>query len=467
MKKSVENNNFILDAEKVAFDKQHRSKIKFNMFRYDSAVDKGKKNYSNLELARNRAGFIKYKVINELDKFLIEFEDNFTSNGGKIIWAQNSDEALKEISKIISAHNIKIAVKSKSMTTEEIELNKKLEEEGVETLETDLGEFIVQKAGQKPYHIVTPAMHMSKEDVALLYNEKFGTPEDMSPEELTLYTRKLLREKFTSADLGVTGANFLIANTGSIALTENEGNGMLSMSFPKVHIAIAGIEKMIPRLSDLDLFWPLLAVHGTGQPITVYNSIISGPKRNNEVDGPEHMYLVLLDNGRTNLLKEDRQRQALSCIRCGACLNSCPVYKNIGGHTYNTTYSGPIGSIITPHMVSEKKYNHLSFASSLCGKCTTVCPVKIPLHELLLLNRNHSVKNGYNTFFEKQTIKLSSRVLKSRKMLDLLSGNTKNIILKSTVSGAWGPRRELPKIANESFKQQWIEKNKENGNISS
>lgn len=457
MKTSTENKIFSKVAEKVAFDEIHRKKIKFNMGRYDVAVEKCKKNYVNLEVAKNRAGFIKYKTVNELDSHLIEFEDNFTANGGKIIWARDSKEAMTEILEIAKRHNVKSVVKSKSMTTEEIEINDAFEKDGIDVLETDLGEFIVQQAGQKPYHIVTPAMHMSKEDVALLYNEKFDTPKNLTPEELTLYTRELLREKFTVANLGVTGANFLIADTGSIALTENEGNGMLTMSFPKVHIAIAGIEKVIPKLEDLDLYWPLLASHGTGQPMTVYNSIISGPRKIDEKDGPDTMYLILLDNGRVNLLKEERQRQALSCIRCGACLNACPVYKNIGGHTYDTTYSGPIGSVITPYLQGFKKFKHLSFASSLCGKCTTVCPVKIPLHELLLVNRNHAVKNGHFTFFEKQTINISSRVLKSRKMLDMLSGNIKNMLMKLTVTGIWGPRRELPKMASKSFNQLWRE----------
>jgi len=461
VKTSNENNTFLKASEKIAFDKTHRDKIKFNISRYNSAVDKGKDNYSNIDIAKERAGFLKYKVVNELDRYLIEFEDNFTANGGKIIWAQNSGEALKEILKISKNNDVSSVVKSKSMTTEEIELNSAFEKNNINVVETDLGEFIVQQAGQKPYHIVTPAMHMSKEDVALLYNEKFNTSEELTPEELTLYTRNLLREKFTNADLGVTGANFLIADTGSIALTENEGNGMLTMSFPKIHIAIAGIEKIIPKLEDLDLFWPLLANHGTGQSMTVYNSIISGPRKNKEKDGPEKMYLILLDNGRTKLLKEERQRQALTCIRCGACLNACPVYKNIGGHTYDTTYSGPIGAVITPYLQDFKKYKHLSFASSLCGKCTTVCPVNIPLHELLLVNRNHAIKKGYYTFFEKQSINISSRALGSRKMLDLLSGNTKNTLMKLTVKGVWGPRRELPKLASKSFNELWKEREKD------
>lgn len=461
MKASPEKTAFLKASEKKAFDKDHRATIKFNMGRYKSAVTKGKAIYTNLDLARKRAGFLKYKVINNLDKYLIEFEDNFIKNGGKIIWAKDSAEAVKEIKAIVKEHSLKSMVKSKSMVTEEIELNSALEKAGVEANETDLGEFIVQQAGQKPYHIVTPAMHMSKESIAELYNEKFNTPANFSPEELTLYTRDYLRKKFVNADLGVSGANFLIAETGSIAVTENEGNAMLSMSFPKIHIAISGIEKIIPRLEDLDLYWPLLATHGTGQHLTAYNSIISGPRKENEKDGPEEMYLVLLDNGRSNLLAQEQQRQALSCIRCGACLNACPVYKNIGGHTYNTTYSGPIGAVITPFMSDFKGYNHLSYASSLCGNCTEVCPVKIPLHDLLLLNRNESVKRGIPPFMEKQANKWSTKVLGSRNLLDMTSGSTKNFFAKKFGVKMWGPRREFPKFAEKSFSQQWKEKNKQ------
>jgi L-lactate dehydrogenase complex protein LldF len=258
--------------------------------------------------------------------------------------------------------------------------------------------------------------------------------------------------------MGISGANFLIADTGGVALTENEGNAMLSMSFPKIHIAIAGIEKLIPRLEDMDLYWPLLATHGTGQYMTVYNSIITGPKKANEKDGPEEMYVILLDNGRTNLLAKERQRQALSCIRCGACLNACPIYKTIGGHTYDTTYSGPIGSVITPYLKGLKEYNHLSFASSLCGKCTEVCPVKIPIHELLLVNRDDAVKNGYYTYFDKTSIKISTKVLLSRKLLDMTGGKMKNFGVGLVAEKAWGPRRELPKFAEKSFSEQWREK---------
>jgi L-lactate dehydrogenase complex protein LldF len=461
VKSSAEKKKFLRKAEKIAFDKVHREKIKFNISRYDQAVERGKAIYKNLDLARDRAGYIKYKIINDLDKYLIEFEDNFTKNGGKVIWAADAQEAVREILKIARKNKVKKVVKSKSMTTEEIELNRFLQQADIESTETDLGEFIVQQAGQRPYHIVTPAMHMSKEDIAGLYHRKFKTDENLTPEELTLYTRKLLRKKFVEADMGISGANFLIADIGGIALTENEGNGMLSMSFPKIHIAIAGIEKLIPRLEDLGLYWPLLASHGTGQNMTVYNSIITGPKQNNEKDGPEEMYVILLDNGRTNLLSKERQRQALSCIRCGACLNACPIYKNVGGHTYDTTYSGPIGSVITPYLIDQKKFNHLSFACTICGRCTEVCPVKIPLHELLLVNRDDAVRNGFYTYFDKASIKVSTKFLLSRKKLDMFGGKMKNFGVKMFAEKVWGPRRELPTFAEKSFSQQWKEKHGE------
>ncbi len=459
MKVSAENKLFLSASEKVGFDKEHRKKIQFNISKYDAAVKEGKKLYRNLELARDRAGHIKYKVINELDKYLIEFEDHFLKNGGKIIWARDAQEAVKEIINLLQKKNAKTVVKSKSMITEEIDLNPALEKGGLEVLETDLGEFIVQQAGQKPYHIVTPAMHLSKEDIAALYHEKFETDENLTPEELTFYTRELLREKFIKADVGITGANFLLADIGGVAVTENEGNAFLSMTFPKIHIAIAGIDKLIPGIKDLDLFWPLLATHGTGQHMTVYNSIITGPRKNGEKDGPDEMYLVLIDNGRSKLLAKERQRQALTCIKCGACLNICPVYKNIGGHSYNTTYSGPIGAVITPHLKDFKSYKHLSFASSLCGACTTVCPVKIPLHELLLVNRNDAVKDGFIPFKEKQGIKWATKVLDSRKLMNMASGKTKNMLAAKFATKSWGSKRKFPKIADKSFNELWKEKN--------
>jgi L-lactate dehydrogenase complex protein LldF len=344
------------------------------------------------------------------------------------------------------------------MTTEEIDFNAGLEKEGIASLETDLGEYIVQLRNEAPFHIVTPAMHLSKEEVAKTFSEKKGTPAEWTPEQITTYVRLQLREKYSQAEVGVTGANFLIAESGGVAISENEGNGMMTMAFPRVQIVIAGIEKVIPAAADLDLFWPLLASHGTGQNITVYNTICSGPRQSGETDGPEEMYVILLDNGRTTLLAETEQRRALSCIRCGACLNVCPVYQTIGGHAYGTTYSGPIGSVIVPHMKGMEEYKHLSFASTLCGKCTEVCPVKIDLHQLLLLNRKQSVERGLSAKTENWVWHFWKKAMLKRGKMDKGGAKIKNFMLKQFFKKQYGERRDLPEVAVKSFNQIWRER---------
>jgi len=451
-------NEFIKKAEIKAFDLNHRKIINFNISRYNAAVIKGREQFSNLETARQRVSFLKHRAINNLENYLKEFEYNFVKNGGKVIWAENAEIATEEIIKIFKKNNVKMAVKSKSMATEEIELNHKLEEENIESVETDLGEYIVQIANEKPYHIITPAMHKSKENIAQLFNEKFNTPPDSTPEEITAFVRDLLREKFTNAEIGISGANFIIADIGAIALTENEGNALMSVSFPKIHIVIAGIDKVIPSVKDLGLLWPVLASHGTGQNITVYNSIISAPKKEGEIDGPEEMYVILLDNGRSNLLKQKKQKAALTCIRCGACLNACPVYRNIGGHTYNTTYSGPIGSVITPYLCGLKEYKHLSYASSLCGKCTEVCPSAIPLHKLLLYNRDDSVKKKIYGLTDKTVMFGWKKIMLNRWIIDKPGYKMKNAVIRMFFSHSWGSRRNVPVIKPKSFNQMWKEK---------
>jgi L-lactate dehydrogenase complex protein LldF len=450
--------DFQVASREKAFDPDHRRIINYNIGKYNVAVDRGLSRFNNLENSKRKAHSIKWKVMENLDKLLPEFEANFQKKGGKVIWANNADEANREILNIIRKANAKTVIKSKSMATEEINLNEFLEKHHIETLESDLGEYIVQLLGQKPYHIVTPAMHLSKEDIAKLFHEKFGTDIDSTPEMLTTKARELLREKYTSADIGITGGNFLIADTGSIALTENEGNARLTTTFPKIHIAIVGIEKMIPSIKNLDLFWPVLATHGTGQNITVYNTILGGPRTGNETDGPEEMYVVLLDNGRTNLLARKEQRQSLYCIRCGACLNACPVYKNIGGHTYETTYSGPIGSIITPYMRGMENFKHLSQASTLCGKCTEVCPVKIDIHKMLLLNRRDAVVKGLTTTSEKWGWKAWKKGMLKRKVMDMFSGKWKNRMIRKFFKKTWGKHRELPHVEAESFSKIWENK---------
>ncbi len=451
---------FLVKSDEKAFNMPHRKTINHNIGKYNVAVEKGLSKFVNLETSKKKAHVIKWRVMENLDKFLPEFESNFQKRGGKVIWANDVEEAQKEILNIIQRKGGKTVIKSKSMTTEEIHLNEFLEKNDIESLESDLGEYIVQLLGQKPYHIVTPAMHLSKEDIAQLFHERFGTPVDATPEQLTQKARELLREKYLRADIGISGGNFLIADTGSIALTENEGNARLCTTFPKVHIAIVGIEKIIPSIVDLDLYWPLLASHGTGQNLTVYNTILSGPRQPNETDGPEEMYVILLDNGRTNLLAQKEQRQALYCIRCGACLNACPVYKNIGGHTYNTTYTGPIGSIITPHFKGVKEFKHLSYASSLCGKCTEVCPVKIDIHKMLLLNRRDAAASHENSKLEGIGWSLWKNGMTKRSLMDMFNGKIKNFFLKTFFKKSWGKYREMPEIAAKSFAKQWEEKEK-------
>jgi len=456
---SEQSQTFIAKSTIKAADLEHRRKINFNIGKYNAVVPKGKEQFANVHLARERAKNLKWRSIENLDKQLEDFELNFTKRGGKVIWAENSAQAIEEILKICKEKNCKSLVKSKSMVTEEIHLNKAMEANGIESVETDLGEYIQQLDGEPPYHIVTPAMHKNKEDVAKLFNKKLGTPINFTPEQLTLKAREILREKYVQAEVGVTGANFIISDIGGIAVTENEGNARLSCAFPKTHIVIVGIEKMIPSITDLGLFWPLLSTFGTGQKITVYNSIITGPRQENENDGPEEMYVILLDNGRTNILQNPKQRESLYCIRCGACLNACPIYKNIGGHAYGATYSGPIGSVITPHLAGMEEFKHLSFASSLCGNCTEVCAVKINLHELLLENRKESVEEGFVSFTEKMAWKVWKLASLKRGMMNLGSGNLKNKVVNGMFKG-WNKNRSDLNFSQKTFNQLWKERYK-------
>ncbi|WP_184547540.1 LutB/LldF family L-lactate oxidation iron-sulfur protein [Mucilaginibacter sp. FT3.2] len=449
---------FLVASEQKVFDADHRRIINNSIDKYNAAAASGISRITNLDNAKKKGHVIKWKVMENLDKFLPEFEANFQRRGGKVIWANDAEEANREILNIIQRAKAKTVVKSKSMVTEEIHLNEFLKENNIESLETDLGEYIVQLLGQAPYHIVTPAMHLSKEDIARLFNQHFNTPLDATPEQLTLKARELLRDKYLQADVGITGANFLLADTGSVAISENEGNARLCTTFPKIHIAVVGIEKIIPSITDLDLFWPMLSTHGTGQNLTVYNTILNGPRQPNETDGPEEMYVVLLDNGRTNLLAQKEQRQGLYCIRCGACLNVCPVYQNVGGHTYNTTYSGPIGAIITPHTDGMAEFKHLSYASSLCGRCTEVCPVKIDIHKMLLLNRRDAITENLVTNKERWGWAIWKKGMLKRSMTDFFGGKMKNFFLRFFFKNTWGHLREMPSVAEKSFSKQWQEK---------
>ena len=438
-------------------DIEHRQKINFNIGRYNAVVPQGKRQFADNNLVKERAKNIKWRALETLDQHLEEFEMHFTNRGGKVIWAANSQEALDEILNICKEKNCKTIVKSKSMVTEEIHLNHFLEENNIESVETDLGEYIQQLDGEPPYHIVTPAMHKSKEDVAKLFADKLGTLSQLSPQELTMVAREKLRAKFMEAEIGITGANFIISDIGGIGITENEGNARLSMAWPKTHIVIVGIEKMVSSLTDLALMWPLLSTYGTGQKVTVYNSIITGPKQPGEADGPNEMYVILLDNNRSNILANPVQRESLYCIRCGACLNACPVYKNIGGHTYGTTYSGPIGSVISPNLNGLEEYKHLSYASSLCGACTEVCPVKINIHRLLLVNRNESVDQGMTTFSEKMAWKIWKTASLKRGMMNMGNGKLKSKVVNQLFKD-WDKHHAPLEFSKKTFNEMWKER---------
>jgi len=448
---------FIAKSTIKAADLEHRRTVNFNINKYNAAVPVGKEQFTDVHLAREKAKNLKWRAIESLDKHLEDFESNISRRGAKVIWAENAQQALDEILKICRQKECRSIVKSKSMVTEEIHLNHFLEKNNIESVETDLGEYIQQLDGEPPYHIVTPAMHKSKEDVAKLFYEKLHTAPNLSPEELTLVAREKLREKYVQAEIGITGANFIIADTGSIAVTENEGNARLSCAFPKTHIVITGIEKVIPSITDLALFWPLLATYGTGQRLTVYNTIISGPRQPGEVDGPDEMYIILLDNGRTNILANPAARESLYCIRCGACLNACPVYKNIGGHSYEATYSGPIGAVITPHLKEMGEWKHLSYASSLCGNCTEVCAVKINLHELLLENRKEAVEEGNASWSEKIAWKIWKAASLRRGMMNMGSRSIKNRVVNKIFKG-WTKHRGDLDFSPKTFNEMWRQK---------
>jgi L-lactate dehydrogenase complex protein LldF len=353
---------------------------KFTMARGAAVSDVGEE----WEDLRDRARQIKEHAIANLDRYLEEFSNNVEKLGGHVLWARDAAEANEYIKDLALSNGVKLAVKSKSMMTEEIELNRALADAGVEAVETDLGEYIVQLAGERPSHIIAPAIHKTRGQIADLFTEKLGAERTEEIEKMTALARSVLRQRFAKAGMGITGANFAVAETGTIVLVENEGNIRLTNSLPRIHVALMGIEKVIPRLMDLSIFLRLLPRSASGQKMSSYVSFLSGVKQRPDQEGPEELYVVILDNGRTEALANTHLRESLYCIRCGACLNACPVYQKIGGHAYGWIYPGPIGAVLTPQLVGRERAADLPFASSLCGACRAVCPIKINIPDMLL-----------------------------------------------------------------------------------
>ena len=453
---------FKRQADRMTRDLRHRGLIQTALAKYEIQRDKRKAAFRDWAAARQLAAETKWEAINHLDAHLETLVRNLEQRGTRVHWAATAQEARDIILGIVRGKNARSIIKSKAMTAEEIELNEALEHAGYEVVESDLGEFIVQLRHEPPYHIVFPAMHLTRDEISQLFQRELGSAPTDNPEELTQIARRILRKKYVTADVGITGANFAIAETGMISITENEGNARLTAALPKTMISLLGIEKVLPRLGDLALFLPMLATAGTGQAITCYNSLYGGPRLPGESDGPEEYHVVLLDNGRTRLLADAEQRDALHCIRCGACLNVCPIYKNVGGHTYATTYSGPIGSVITPHLRGLQDWKHLSYASSLCGACTETCPVKINLHHHLLQNRRNAVRQQ-SAFFERWIFKNFVRIMNRPRLYRAVRntarffGRFHRLILGTRLdpARAWTRTRDLPPIAPRTFREYW------------
>jgi L-lactate dehydrogenase complex protein LldF len=449
-------------ATQYAADLRHRQLIQKALRGYEIKRDENRARFQNWEQARQAAAEVKYETINHLDRYLEQFVRNIEARGVKVCWANDGREACEYLVKVARENQVHAIVKSKSMTSEEIHLNEALQQAGFEVFETDLGEFIVQLRDEAPYHIVFPAMHLTRDQISKVFHDKLGSEPVQDPEALTMIARRVMRQKFCRADLGISGVNFGVADTGMISITENEGNARLSTSLPRIHVALMGIEKVIPRLDDLALFLPMLATVGAGQLLSGYNTLYAGPRLNGEIDGPEQFHLILLDNGRTRLMADAEQRDALHCIRCGACLNVCPIFRNVGGHTYGTTYPGPIGSVITPHLRGLQDWRHLSFASSLCGACTQACPVKIELDHHLLQNRRNAVKQS-PAFLEKLAFDVFALLMRNAALYRLAMKIGKyaqplHPIVKGSAldpAKAWTRTRETPAFAKTSFRDWW------------
>lgn len=378
--------NFSHAAEQAARDPELRRKLENATGHHFANLAAVKAEFPPYEAERDASRRIKEEAIAHLGDLLAELKAKLEARGVKVCFAEDSARAREYIVGLAKQKGVRRVVKGKSMTTEEIELNPALEQAGIEAVETDLGEYIVQLRHEKPSHIITPAIHLSKEDVGELFADKLEIPYTNEPTVLTAAARLTLRDKFLSAQMGITGVNFAVAETGTLVVVENEGNGRFCTTVPEIYVAVMGIEKVIPKLADLSHFLEVLARTATGQKLSAYTNFISGPRRSGEADGPAEMHLVILDNGRSAMLADPVLREALYCLRCGACLNACPVYRHIGGHAYGSTYPGPIGSIVSPNLVGSAAA-HLPFASTLCGACREICPVKIDIPRILLYLR--------------------------------------------------------------------------------
>ena len=423
------------------------------------------------EEARERAKTIKTHTIAHLDHYLEMAEKSVTEAGGEVFFATDAAAASSYVLDLAKAKGVKTAIKGKSMISEEMGLNEQLAEQEIEAIETDLGEYLIQLKGDTPFHIIAPALHMSRSDVSNVLTEHLGVPPTTDAEEMAGIAREQLREKFIQADMGITGANFVVAETGTLVLVTNEGNGRMCTSMPRIHVAIMGMEKVIPSMNDLGMFLRLLIRSATGQRTSSYVTLVNGPRGLQDEDGPDEFHLVIVDNGRSKMLADSELREALNCLRCGACLNACPVYRKVGGHAYGWVYSGPIGAVVSPMLTSLGDAKDLPYASSLCGACREVCPVKINIPRMLLHLR-HELSEGQTYPSEKRASWVERAMFKGwrtsvrngamlgianrlgRLLLAPWSRGGRIDRLPPPLSG-WTRHRFFPKLAARPFRARW------------
>jgi len=409
---------------------------------------------------RDWARDVKSHALTHLDHYLEEAERHLEANGVHVHWAETAADALQALGGVVAQHGVTSAVKGKSMLSEELHVNSYLESLGVEAVETDLGEYIIQMLGEPPSHIVGPSIHRSLEDCRRLFHERLGTPLAADPDELAGAARSALRRRFLDADMGISGGNFLVAETGSIALIENEGNIRISTSIPRVHVALIGIEKVVARLEDLAGLVQLTTRAATGQPIGNYVSVIQGPRRRDEPDGPDEVHVILVDNGRTRLLADDDAWEALRCLRCGACLDVCPVYRQTGGHPYGWAYSGPIGAILAPGLLGLEQSMPLPFASSLCGACADACPARIPIPQLLVHWREQAVAAGLTPVAEGMGLRAFTAAAERPRLFGMGAEALRRAPLRVggralPVLRGWMQERSAPRLSPRSFLDLW------------